>query len=348
MNTLIALAVTVVAPAPIEEAPAQKRMALPYYTSRIAKTPDINQHMTWEQMLGQIPAFMRKKYTPPAEIGVKSRVFYKNFCGPCSVADNLLYLRKDFPQIGDHSNSVVSGTFLARSLGSNYLDTLTNPSDEDFDPVVGGGTSIKNIVKGTLDYLKEKKIKVKSVKVISVWAPSGERKEYGHPGTVIKTYQRPPTHKEIKDNLRKRSIIVSHYGHYDFKQPLKRFGLKTNTFPYLLRSGGHYVAPVGYGKNKYGKNDANMFIFNDPAGSSQDKQAQVYTKWIRQPKGMYANLPMLNKRETPRHPSYNYPLKKGYELLGNLGQTYIMDDAIVNPKRGDRIEVMESLIVIEV
>ena len=140
MNIAIALAVVAAAPGGMTEEPPQKRMALPYYTSRVAKTPDINQHMTWEQMLGQIPARLRKKYTPPAEIGIKSRVFYKNFCGPCAVADNLLYLRKDFPQIGDHSNSVVSGTFLARNLGSNFFDTLTNPSDEDFDPMVGGGT----------------------------------------------------------------------------------------------------------------------------------------------------------------------------------------------------------------
>ena len=347
MNTVLVLAVAAAATGGMTEDPPQLRKALSYYTYRVDRTPDINQHMTWEQMLGQIPMRLRKKYTPPAEIGVKSRVFYKNFCGPCAVADNLLYLRKDFPQIGDHANSVVSGTFLARNLGSNYFDTLTNPSDEDFDPVVGGGTSVKNIVKGTLEYLKEKNIPVKNVTVISVWAPTDQRAEYGHPGTLIKLYQRPPTTKEMQDALRKRSIVVSHYGSYEYRPNPTRAGGAKRIGSYLLRTGGHYVAPVGYGKDKNGVAKANMFIIHDPAGSSQAKKAQVYTEWIRQPKGRYQNLRMLNERDTPRHPSYNFPLKPGYELLGSLNQTYVMDKMISSPKRGDRVRVLESLIVIE-
>jgi hypothetical protein len=367
MNTSIALAVTLLAPAAVEinedqvqlrarkattKSPAAvPKIAAPAFTARISATPDINQHMTWAQFLEQIPVRQRKKYTPPAEIGVNSRVYYKNFCGPCSVADNLLYLRKFYPQIGEHQNKVVSGTFLARSLGSSYLSTLSEPSDTDFDPVSGKGTSVKNIVKGTLTYLKEKNVPIKKVTVISVWSPTDSRADFGHAGTNISIKQRPPSTQEIKTALTKKSMVVTHYGHYDFKKPISRAGFQAKGItPYLRRSGGHYVAPVGFGKESSGKLNPDMFIFNDPAGSDQDEQKQIYFEWARQPKGEYQNIEMLNYRgdKGPRHPSFKHPTRKTFELIGSLNQTYVMDKPISNPKINDRFEVMESLICIEV
>ncbi|HXH59893.1 MAG TPA: hypothetical protein VNI20_00895, partial [Fimbriimonadaceae bacterium] len=82
-----------------------------FYTARIAKTPDINQHMTFEQFLKQIPTSLQKKYTPPPEIGLKTKVFFENFCGPCAVADNLMYLRNFFPQMTAEADPVAGGTF---------------------------------------------------------------------------------------------------------------------------------------------------------------------------------------------------------------------------------------------
>lgn len=344
MLTTITLAVAMNATTADKD--VQQIKAVSYYTARIAATPDVNQHMTYEQWLKQIDPRLRSKYTPPAEIGIKSKVFQENFCGPCSVADNMVYLKKWFPQIRAESDPVVAGTLLARNLGMDYMHTYNDPDPEDFEPASGTGTSYINLVKGSLDYLASKGVKAKKVTMIGYRAHASERSKYSNNGTNIEFHQRAPKIEEIKQALHLRAIVVQHYGHYEYH--VARAGSKNG--PYLQRTGGHYVAPVGYGLDKNGKANDDMLIVNDPAGSFQDKQAQDYRVWLRQPKGAYQNMMIVNYRgsEPIRHPDLADPNWPKYEVYGPLSGTYVRDAVVSSPKNGQKLEVLEGLIVIEV
>lgn len=326
-----------------------KLQANTFYNARIDPTPDVNQHMTYEQWLQQIPARQRARYTPPAEIGIKSKVFQENFCGPCSVADNLIYLRKWFPQVRPEGNDLVAGTLLARNLGMSYMETYRDDDPEDFDPATGTGTSYKKLIDGTLSYLADKGIKAKKVTLIGYRAHASERSEYGHPGTNIELHQRAPKLEEVRQALHLRAVVVQHYGHYDYKNVRFNKDGKAEIRQYLQRAGGHYVAPVGYGLNKSGKPDPDMMIYHDPAGASQDKKAQDYRKWLRQPKGPWQDLMLVNFRgdKTIRHKDLYDPNWPRYEVYGSLIGTCVRDAAIDGPKQGQRYEVLEGLIVIE-
>ncbi len=360
MITTFALVLALLAPVHDADPPKRAtRKALPatglrldassMFTARIDATPDVNQHMTYEQWLAQIPPRQRAKYTPPAEIGIKSKVFQENFCGPCSVADNLIYLRKWFPEIRKESDDLVAGTLLARSLGMKYMGTYNDPDPEDFDPATGTGTSYKSLVDGTLAFLADQGIKAKKVTVIGYRAHASERKDYGHPEMNIELHQRAPKIEEIKQALHRRAVVVQHYGHYDYKNARFSKDGKAEIRQYLLRTGGHYVAPVGYGVNKSGKQDPDMLIYHDPAGSYQDKKWQDYRKWVRQPKSAWQNLMLVNFRgsESIRHPDLADPNWPRYEVYGSLLGTYVRDAPIDNPKQGQRYELLEGLIVVD-
>ena len=144
MNTTFAIALAVMAPANQADdhefqirgtrsnanSPTAEVKSLPaFFTNRVDQTPDINQNLTYKQLHAQIPASLHAKYTPPAELGgVNARVFLKNFCGPCAASTSLIYLRKWYPLIHPEANDILAGTLLARNLGSNYTDTLNDPT----------------------------------------------------------------------------------------------------------------------------------------------------------------------------------------------------------------------------
>lgn len=349
MTPILALALSTLAAGqglqsrpPTRSVPARKAVAV--YTARIASTPDINQHMTWEQFLKQIPKPLHAKYTPPAEIGVKSKVFFQNFCGPCSVADNLIYLRGFYPQIHGEADPVAAGTFLARNLGFNYLGTVTEPDPEDLEVATGTGSSYKGLVKGTVQFLKERGVPVKGATVIGFRAHDSERAKYGHPALPIEIRQRAPSLDEVRSAIRQRTVVVLHYGHYEYMPA--RAGGKARS--YLRRTGGHYIAPVGYGLDDKNKPHPDWIIANDPAGSYQDQQRQVHHLWVRQPKGTFQNLELLNWRgdEPIRHPSLADPNRPQFESFGTLATTYVRDAPVASPKGKQRYEVLEGLIVI--
>ncbi|HXH61964.1 MAG TPA: hypothetical protein VNI20_11475, partial [Fimbriimonadaceae bacterium] len=236
------------------------------------------------------------------------------------------------------------------TLGFNYFSTVTKPGTEDFDVATGTGTSYVNMVKGTLTYLEEKKIKAKKVTVIGFVAFASERSKYGHDNTKIEFYRRAPTIAEVKTALQLRAIVVQHYGHYDFKANPARAGSGGKARPFLRRTGGHYITPIGFGLDKNGKQSADTLISYDPAGSYQDAQHEVYTDWMRQPKSAYQNIPLLNPigSDPARDKAFVDPNWPRYERYGTLNQTYLMDTTLQTPKENAKYDVMEGLIVIEV
>ena len=147
-----------------------------------------------------------------------------------------------------------------------------------------------------------------------------------------------------------KAVVVQHYGHYDFKRTPVRQGSKQLGKPFLLRDGGHYVAPVGYGADANDKLDPNIIITRDSSGNGQNKQLAHYYKWLKQPRGNFHNMPLLRFRgDKPiRHESYKDADWPRYESFGPLMRTYVRDKTVINPTKDERFEVLEGLIVIQV
>lgn len=316
------------------------------YTARIATTADINQHMTWKQFLAQIPADRVAEYTPPEEINVNSRVFYENFCGPTAVADQLIWLdRNGYGNTVDEEDPVIAGTALARLLGdTKYMRTLSEPGPDDFDPVVGSGTKIENLVAGTAKYLAERKVGIRRVSVVSVWSPPSQADRYGVAKSLLGIEQRLPNLYETTQPLRAKTIVVNIMGKYENVPP--QFANGKLLPGYLKRTGGHYVAPVGNAQDAGGNYSANTVIYHDPAGSPQDATRQHYYQWIRQG-GPNAGL-ALRSDDEPRFPELACKDDAKKTCLGKVGDTYVRDRRIEEHSPGDGIWIMEGVIVIEV
>lgn len=316
------------------------------YTARIASTADINQHMTWKQFLEQIPANRVAEYTPPEEINVNSRVYYENFCGPTSIADQLIWLDKNgFANIVDEGDPVIAGTMLARMLGdTKYMRTISEPGPDDFDPVVGSGTKIENLVAGTAKYLAERKVKIKNVRVISAWSPPSQAGRYGVAKSLLTLEQRLPNLYETTQPLRGKTIVVNIIGKYENVPP--QFGNGKLLPGYLSRVGGHYIAPVGNAEDAGGNYSANTVIYHDPGGSPQNAKKQHYYQWIRE-EGPGQSL-ALRSNDKPRFAELACKDDGSKTCLGKVSDTYVRDKRIEDHSSSDDIWIMEGVIVIEV
>ena len=332
-----------------------KRMELAPWYSRAATTPDVNQHMTWGQFIDQLPVkppSIRMKYRPPQEIDLNWRVFEQNYCAPAAVANNLMWLDANyFPQISDETNALAGGVFLARKLGGDaYFSTMNEPGnpdgeDPEFHLSEGTGTTFEDMINGTVKFLKEKQIPVKEVRWISLWAAPEAKSKLKLGGAPLVMERRAPKLDEVKSALRLRSIIVQIFGHYEFTVgEATNNGVKPDS---LVRTGGHYFAPVGFGKDEDGNLSENTFAYHDSASDKQDKQTQHYHTWLT-PVGQYKDLPLRKFREGgAKYASLACQNEeKGWECLGRLSNAYVRNKQVEDHAGNERIRVLEGMMVI--
>jgi len=325
--------------------PKPKRAPREPYTERIATTPDINQHMTIGQFLKQIPPSEQPAYTPPSEIPLSTRVFEQNYCAPAAVADHLVWLDvHHFQQISSESDPVIAGVALAKILGeAEYMKTMSQPAADSYDLPVGEGTTYEDLVRGAVNFLAAKKIPIKQVTIFSVWTPPERRSAFGLPLVPMEIERRAPTFSEMTRPLRRRTIVVHHFGHYRYQVEDVRDG---KVIPdYLERTGGHWISPVGFDGDKSGNLAPGTVIYHDPAGGDQDKKTQVYHPWIRQT-GPYHDLPLRQKKD-PKYPELACKDDANWTCLGRLSGTYVRDKPIEQYAGGEPIEVLEGVVVIE-
>jgi len=339
------------------EAAKPQRMEKPPYYTRAPTTPDVNQHMTWGQFIDQLPVkppSIRAKYRPPPEIDLSWRVFEQNFCAPASVADNLMWLDANyFPQISDATNPLAGGVFLARKLGGDdYFSTMNEPGDPDaekpsYDLAEGTGTTFENMINGTVRFLREKNIPVKEVRWISLWALPEAKAKLKIGAIPLVMQQKVPTPDEVRSALKSRSVVVQIIGLYEFTVgEADANGVKPDS---LVRTGGHYFAPVGFGRDADGNLSAETFEYRDPASGKQGEQALHYHTWVT-PAGQYRNLPLRQfNEEGPKYGTLACPNeKKGWECLGRLNKAYLRDKQVEAHKGNERIVVLEGMMVIRV
>lgn len=332
-----------------------KRMKVAPFYSRAATTPDVNQHMTWGQFIDQLPVkppSIRMKYRPPKEIDLNWRVFEKNYCGPAAVANNLMWLDTNyFPQISKETNALAGGVFLARKLGGDkYFSTMNEPGDPsgenpEFHLSEGTGSTFEDMINGSVKFLKEKQIPVKEVQWISLWAAPEAKSKLKLGGAPLVMKRRAPKLSEVKGALKSRSIIVQIFGHYEFTVgEATKNGIKPDT---LVRTGGHYFAPIGFGQDENGKLSENTFAYHDSASDKQDKQTQHYHAWLKS-NGQYKDLPLRKFRDGgAKYPSLACNNeKKGWECLGRLSDTYVRNKQVQDHMGNERIRVLEGMMVI--
>ncbi len=343
----------------LEKRPVKpRRMQVAPYYSRAKTTPDVNQHMTWQEFLDQLPVkppSIRQKYRPPQEIGLDWRVFEQNFCAPAAVANNLMWLDAHwYPHISNEDTPLAGGVFLARQLGDYaYFSTMNDPGDPDAkdggDPEYhlseGTGTRFEDMISGTVKFLKEKQISPKEVQWISLWAVPEAKAGLTIGNTPLTMERRAPKLEEVRAALKTRSIVVQIFGHYEYQTGESTDqGMQPNT---LMRQGGHYFAPVGYGLDENGKLSEHTFAYHDSAGSDQDEQVQHYYDWLV-PTGPWKNLPLRKIRDGgAKYASLacnNAP--KEYECLGVLRNAYIRNKQVEDHMGNEQIRVLEGMMVI--
>lgn len=330
-------------PAQIDKKPARSKRGEPFIV-RINTTPDINQNMSIGEFLQQIPKGRIPEFTPPAEIGLNAPMFYNNMCAPTSVADHLVWVDTHFfHNISKEQNPVIAGVELARVLGGpNYMKTADTKT---YDGITGTGTKIYNLVGGTFRLLKERGVTVKKVTVISVTAHSDIKALFGVPNKRLTIEYRAPKVHEIKDALRRRAIVINLIGKYEIVPGRAKKDGK-GTKGYLLRTGGHYFSPVGYGEDSNGNYDGSMIIYHDPADGGQNMKTQQYVEWIRESE-KNAGLRMF-KKDKPDHSFRACKDNKNWTCYGELGDTYVRDKLLKDHGKDERAKILEGLIVIEV
>jgi len=303
-----------------------KAPELPYLL-RLGTTPDVNQHMKREQLLVQIPKADWKQFN---HVKAGERVFEgKDYCGPCTIANNLVWLRNNgHKQISQFDNPVTAGTKLAGLLGK-----------KGFFNADAGGTSYKNMVNGTMAFLHLRGIKPKRVRIYSTVDRSNEDYKVGK--VDFKFVKRVPTPQDFKNILRRKAIVAMIYGHY---RPGGKDILSGSKRPWstnmLYRTGGHWVAPVGYGKNSMGKLSPDTIIVRNSAGGQQSKQAFAYFDFAK-----------VNTNNAKYNMAKLWRIKNGKtEDRGILNGHYAMTPlptGFYEEGKSKKLEVLEGLLYIE-
>lgn len=274
------------------------------YDARIPYTPDIDQHSTWQSFLFH-PAMddgARERNRPPAQYNYNTRVFLNyDFCGPAAIANQLVWLdRTAYPQITDEPNNYAAAMMMANELGrKNYMNTVSGVWDEYSTPI-GGGTTAHDMVNGTLRYLAERNVKVKTVRVTSAF-------DYGLDGKVemndvpLQVDIAKPEEADIHSAVRRRSIVVTIHGHYKPGLP-DDYAVEKNAYAAppldwkssrLTRFGGHWAAPVGYGVGTYGTYQADKTLYHDSAGPNRKVESQTVRDWDMVSADNFDNNPLL-------------------------------------------------------
>lgn len=324
-------------PAQLEKKPA--RAGKQPYIERLQFTPDINQNMTIQDYLDQLPAAEAKKQAPEG-LSLKTKMFKKNMCAPASVANHLLWLdRTAFKNISNEAHPIIAGVDLIHILSrKEYMKTATG----------GSGTSLANVVSGTYRFLKEKGIPVKKVTVISISAHPDYVDRYKVPSNRLRVENRIPKVQETRNALRKRTIVLNLFGKYKLFPGKDDIQVGKQQEVYLQRTGGHYIAPVGYGRVVNKVYDGDVIIYHNPADKPQNQQKQQYVKWLKET-GANAKLRMIKLEKPGDHEVFRTcKQNKNWTCYGLLGDSYVRDKALDDHKPGEIVRILEALVVIEV
>lgn len=329
--------VTPVQPAEIDKKPS--RAGKQPYIKRLEFTPDINQNMTIQDYLDQLPTAEAKKQAPEG-LSLKTKMFKKNMCAPASVANHLVWLdRTAFKNITNESHPIIAGVNLINVLSrEEYMRTSTG----------GSGTSLSNVVSGTYRFLKEKGIAVKKVTVISVSAHPDYAGRYKVPPNRLRIENRMPKVQETRNALRKRTIVLNLFGKYKLFPGKDDIQVGKQQEVYLQRSGGHYIAPVGYGRVVKTVYDGDVIIYHNPADKPQNDEKQQYVHWFKET-GANAKLRMIKLERPKNHEAFRTcKANKNWTCYGRLGDSYVRDKPLDDHKPGETVRILEALVVIEV
>lgn len=309
------------------------------YVIRIDDTPDVSQHIKWKEYVGFPGGYGRhsemdkpaaNRNSPPDEYNRDMRVFPSNFCGPASIANNLIWLdRTGYPNISDETNKFAAATELARKLGFSYMDTMSQPDNEQYklsevigedltwsDIPEGTGTSVPGLVNGTVKFLSEKNVPIKNIRITAAFDYKGPW-EYETNGAPFSFNVKKPTGEDISAALRRRSVVVTIHGHYvplfdplnpqakdssgDGELGFKDLAPKYWDTPYLMRTGGHVATPVGYGVDENMNPAPGKIVYHDSSNGLQSARYQHFYDWTKVSSGHNGRNPVLvsyEKRKT--------------------------------------------------
>ncbi len=326
-------------PARVEKKQPKRSETGEAFTVRISTTPDINQHMKYEDFFAQIPKMRIGEFAGDYD-SVEEKLFSKNMCAPASVANHMVWLDTHFFKgITDEQDPVIAGVELAHTLGGQkYMKTVSTGNKDK-----SSGSTIYNVVTGTYRLLQERGVNVKRVAVISVSTHPEHTVSFGVPAERLTVENRAPKVHEIKEALRRRAIVLNLFGKYTLAQETsaKEGGPGQNI--YLNRGGGHYFAPVGYGEDKNGNYDGSMIIYHNPADSPQKKKRQQYKRWY-----VGSDKVRMIKKKKPNDDFRACSFNKNWTCYGTVDGTYTRDKPLVQHRIGEEVRILEALIVIEV
>ncbi len=325
-------------PARVDKKPARAKTGKPF-TQRVSTTPDINQHMKYEDLFEQIPKTRISDFDGRYD-SKQDKVFTKNMCAPASVANHLVWFDTHFyPNITKEKDPVIAGVELAHTLGGqDYMKTVSTGNKDK-----SSGSTIHNVVKGAYRLLEERGVTVKHVKVISVSAHPSQANLYGVQDTPLTIEHRAPKVHEIKEALRRKAIVLNLFGKYTLAKETGANEGGAGQDVFLNRGGGHYFAPVGYGQNAKGNYDGNYIIYHNPADSPQTKKRQQYKRWYAG-----ADKVRMIKKKAPTASFRACSFNKSWTCYGTLDGTYVRDKPLMEHRMGEEVRILEALIVIEV
>ena len=194
------------------------------------------------------------------------------------------------------------------------------------------------MVNGTIAFLQLRGITPMRVRIYSTIDRSKENYKVGN--IDFKFINQTPTPQDFKNVLRRKAIVAMIYGHYrpggkDILHGSKR-PWATNT---LYRTGGHWVAPVGYGKNSSGKLSPDTIIVRNSAGGQQSKQTFSYFDFAK-----------INANNANYNMAKLWRLKNGKsEDRGILNGHYVMKPiptGYYEEGKSDKLRVLEGLLFI--
>ena len=325
-------------PAELDKKPTRAKTGEPF-TQRIGTTPDINQHMKYEDFFAQIPKTRIADYEGNYDT-LQDKLFSKNMCAPASVANHLVWLDTHFfPGITEEQDPVIAGVELVHTLGGqDYMKTVSTGSKDK-----SSGSTLYNVVKGTYRLLEERGVNVKRVTVISVSVHPKHTGSFGVPDNRLRVERRAPKVHEIKEALRRKAIVLNLFGKYTLAQETDANEGGAGQSIFLNRGGGHYFAPVGYGQDAKGNYNGNFIIYHNPADSPQKKKRQQYKRW-------YAGSDKVRmiKKKKPGDDFRACSFNKNWTCYGTVDGTYTRDKPLAKHRMGEEVRILEALIVIEV